>query len=331
MSLARSTSTLVFSTMPPRPRIACKMTSISPSSSGPSRAEVSAFINFCISWMNSSTIPMVFASADVAPPTSAPMAAPVIGAARRKPARTPSVPQARMVLVEGSGCRSRVYEPSECRTRIAVSKRSRYCWGPARRVISSRASSARAESSYPMAQRCAVVDIVLPHNLHDPPVQGRQRTAAMKEKHEKQCGQAERGLIAERIHESVHDRLHQQAGMEQGDGGGVCLRMGKAGRSKGGRAIAQRILRRETEIVQRFAQPARPEAALTIDDDGQDGDAPASSKLALAEIQLHALAEQEVRSLPVDQRRDGANLPTSAEAGEDQRQEHGLVGSDAVD
>src|SRR5258708_7576125 len=100
-------------------------------------------------------MPTALATVEAAVPNNAPIAAPVMGAASAMPARNPSVPLAKMLLVSGNGSRSRVYDPSVVRLRMATSSSRRYCPAPATLVTSARARSAWPASSYPMAQRCA--------------------------------------------------------------------------------------------------------------------------------------------------------------------------------
>src|SRR5262249_53394662 len=91
ISRARSTSTLVFNTVPPRPRIVCRITPMSPPESSTKRADVPGFISPCTSLTKSPLIPAdVNVMAVPAPPTTAPIAAPTTGTPSTRPARNPT-------------------------------------------------------------------------------------------------------------------------------------------------------------------------------------------------------------------------------------------------
>src|SRR5262245_30948452 len=125
ISFARSTSTLLFNTAPPSPRIVRRITSMSPSSSSTNRADVPGFIIVSTSRTKSSLIPTPAAVALPAPPNTAPMAAPASGAATTRPARKPTALQPRMLATVGNGSRSTVNVPSGCRTTTATSESRR--------------------------------------------------------------------------------------------------------------------------------------------------------------------------------------------------------------
>ena len=64
---------------------------------------------------------MVNITAVPAPPSKAPMVAPVSGAATARPARKPTAVQPRMLATPGNGSRSKVNDPSGCRTTTTIS------------------------------------------------------------------------------------------------------------------------------------------------------------------------------------------------------------------
>src|SRR5262249_50507946 len=138
-SRTRSTSTFVFSTVPPRPRMACRITSMSPSRSRTKRADVPGFITRSTSLTKPSPIPAhTTLMAVPAPPTIAPIAAPTNGRPSTRPARKPTAEAPRMFELVGKRSRSRLKDPSRCRTTIITSSRSRRLPTHPRRTISSR-------------------------------------------------------------------------------------------------------------------------------------------------------------------------------------------------
>src|SRR6266481_7777187 len=126
ISCARSRSTLVFSTVPPKPRIAPNITSMSPSWSKTKMADVPGFISSFTSLTKSSPIPAEAKTAtEPAPPTMAPMVAPVIGAPSTKPAIKPTTLQPTTLDATGNSSRFNVNDPSGCRTTTATSSSMR--------------------------------------------------------------------------------------------------------------------------------------------------------------------------------------------------------------
>src|SRR5262249_54930946 len=117
-------STLVFKIVPPSPWILRRMTSMSPSLSRTKRADVPGFINASTSRTKSGLMPaaVIEPIAVPAPPSAAPIVAPVRGTPRTRPARKPTAVQPRTLGAMGSCLRSNVDDPSACRTTTARSE-----------------------------------------------------------------------------------------------------------------------------------------------------------------------------------------------------------------